>query len=72
MYSPTRLQEALDAQGRRVDWLAEMTGYDPSTISRYLNGVYPISEKFARAAAKHLGIPAYWLRETVAVEPSAA
>jgi len=61
LYSPTRLREVLRVQGRTVNWLAEVTGYAPSTISRILNGSQPMTDPFARVAAKHLGIPTEWL-----------
>ena len=57
IYDPEKLRSVLAAQGRRVDWLAEMTDYDPATISRFLNGSYPISDKFAKRAAGYLGVP---------------
>lgn len=72
MFSASRLRVLMDTQGRKAEWLAEMTGYDASTVSRFMTGTYPISDKFAKLAARHLQVPVDWLRETVAVEPSAA
>lgn len=62
MYSNSKLNQLLQTQGRTVNWLAAMTGYDPSTISRILNGRQPMSEKFASAVAPILGVPVEWLR----------
>jgi transcriptional regulator with XRE-family HTH domain len=61
MYSPERLRQVLREQGRSGNWLADVTEYDPSTVSRFLNGSQPISEKFASRAARFLGIPVEWL-----------
>jgi transcriptional regulator with XRE-family HTH domain len=62
MFDPERLAQVLRVQGRQVIWLADATEYDPSTISRYLKGSQPISERFALRAAKALGIPVDWLK----------
>ena len=62
MYEPSRLEQVMQAQGRRWDWLAAQTDYAPATVSRYLNGIEPISDKFAIRAARALGIPVDWLR----------
>lgn len=67
IFDPVKLQQAVEAQGRRVDWLADMTEYDRATVSRFLSGTYPISEKFATRAARALGIPVDWLRADIAV-----
>lgn len=56
MFCRYRLREVLDEQGRKVNWLAEQTGYRAETISRYLNGATPISRKFALLAATALGV----------------
>jgi transcriptional regulator with XRE-family HTH domain len=71
MYSPTRLRELLEEQGRKHEWLADHTGYERETVTRYLTGAYPISEKFAQRAAKALGVPLHWLRDESAA-PSEA
>lgn len=63
MYSPQKLRELLKAQGRTVNWLAEATEYAPETITRYMNGHQPISQKFAARAALLLGVPVSWLEE---------
>jgi hypothetical protein len=46
-YDRKRLAEVLEVQGRQVNWLADATGYDPSTVSRFLSGAHPISDNFA-------------------------
>lgn len=61
-FSAERLKLAMQTQGRKAKWLAELTGYDESTVSRMLNHVQPIPDAFALDAAKFLGIPADWLR----------
>lgn len=60
-YDPRRITELLETQGRTIAWLADRTGYDRSTVSRFLNGQYPISEKFAVLAAGWLQVPVAWL-----------
>lgn len=67
IYDPARLRQAMEAQGRRVDWLADMTEYDRATVSRFINGSQPISDRFALRAARVLGIPAEWLSSNSAV-----
>jgi len=56
----------MEAQGRRNDWLASQTDYDPATVTRFLTGAYPISEKFAVRAAKALQVPVTWLTKSTA------
>jgi transcriptional regulator with XRE-family HTH domain len=70
-YSRHRLRELMQAQGRTNLWLAEMTSYDPATVARFLTGTYPISNKFAREAAKHLGVPIHWLYDHAATDAEA-
>ena len=60
-YDAERIVALMQAQGRTVTWLAEITGYDPSTVSRVLNGRQPLTARFAEAAARVLGVPAGWL-----------
>lgn len=67
-YSPERLRLALQTQGRKAKWLADVTGYDESTVSRMLNRAQPIPESFARDAARYLGIPLEWLRDPITIE----
>lgn len=71
MFSRERLKEVMRTQGRTVNWLAEITEYDPATVARYMSGAYPISEKFAQRASRALGVPIDWLRDEspVASEP---
>lgn len=61
MYDPRKLRRALDVQGRKVDWLADQMGYDRVHVSKVLNGIVPMVDKFAVLAAKALGIPIEWL-----------
>lgn len=60
-FDPQRIRELLATQGRTVDWLAEHTGYHPSTVSRFLNGRQPISDEFGVSAARAFQVPANWL-----------
>lgn len=61
-YDPEKITETLAVQGRTVNWLAEQTMYDPSTVSRFLNGKQAISEQFVERAARVLGVPVrFWL-----------
>lgn len=64
MFSPSRLQQVMRVQGRQVNWIAEQTDYAPSQVSRILNGSVPMTEKFARRAARALGVPVEWLADT--------
>lgn len=64
MYDPHRIAEVIRVQGRTMQWFADMTGYDPSTVSRVLNGRQPLSSKFAESAARVLGVPLEWLEAT--------
>jgi len=66
MYSSQRLRELLETQGRKHDWLAEQTEYERETVTRFLTGAYPISEKFAVRAAKALQVPVTWLTKSTA------
>lgn len=59
----TRLGQLLLYQGRKARWLADRTGYDESTVSRFLSGKQPMSADFVRLAAGLLGVPAEWLAE---------
>ena len=61
MYEAERIVAVMRVQGRSVTWLSEMLGYDPSTVSRVLNGRQPLSTKFAEASARVLGVPLAWL-----------
>lgn len=70
MYSPERIRQGLRKQGRTVNWLAERTGYNPSTVTRFLRGTYPVSDEFAHKAADAFDVPVDWLREPA--EPEAA
>lgn len=67
MFSGYRLGQAMDAQGRRQDWLAELLDVSPSYVSKLISGDKPVTEEIARTAAKFLGIPVDWLREPVEV-----
>lgn len=60
-YDPEKLRAVLDAQGRRVAWLADQLEYDETHVSKVLNYHTPFSEKFARKAARVLGVPVEWL-----------
>ena len=42
--APTALAAVLDAQGRRLVWVADRLGVDSSPISRWRSGERPISE----------------------------
>lgn len=64
MYDAERIVAVMRVQGRSVTWLSEMLGYDPSTVSRVLNGRQPLSTKFAESAARVLGVPLSWLEAT--------
>lgn len=68
MYDPAKLRQIMEAQGRRVDWLAEVTEYDRSTVSRIINGSQPMSDRFAMRAARVLGCPVDWLSTACAAE----
>jgi plasmid maintenance system antidote protein VapI len=61
MYSPERLRRLMETQGRKHDWLADQTDYARETVSRFMTGEYPISDKFALRAAKALQVPVEWL-----------
>lgn len=67
-YDPEKLRLVMDAQGRRVDWLAAQLEYDETHVSKVLNRHAPFSEKFATKAARVLGIPTAWLRSEEPVE----
>lgn len=56
-----RIVEAMDAQGRSQQWLAQQTHYHQTTISRYLNGLMEIPESMGLQIAALLGIPVRWL-----------
>ncbi len=52
-----KLRRVLQVQGRTTVWLADATGYRRETVSRILAGRYPMSEHFAREAARVLQLP---------------
>lgn len=56
-YDPEKITETLGVQGRTVNWLAEQTYYDPSTVSRFLNGKQRMGDEFVERAARVLGVP---------------
>ena len=61
-YDPEKITETLAVQGRTINWLAAETAYDPSTVSRFLNGKQPMSQQFVNSAARALGVPVrLWL-----------
>lgn len=65
MYSPRKVKELLDHQGRSQDWLAERIGYTPDHLSRCLTGKHHITPKMAAAIAQLLDVPEHWLLEEV-------
>jgi transcriptional regulator with XRE-family HTH domain len=50
------LQQVMEQQGRRRDWLASQTGYSPSYVTRVLNGERTPSPVFRAKASKALGV----------------
>ena len=52
----------MDAQGRRVSWLADQLDVGETHVSKVLNGHAPLAEKFALKAARVLGVPVEMLR----------
>ena len=61
-YDPDKITETLAVQGRTINWLSEQTFYDPSTVSRFLNGKQRMSDEFVERAARALGVPVrLWL-----------
>lgn len=56
-YTRTTVFEVLDAQGRRMDWLAAQAGCSPSYVSKMRHGAKPIPEWFAHRASEALGLP---------------
>jgi transcriptional regulator with XRE-family HTH domain len=61
-YDPEKITETLAVQGRTINWLAEQTCYDPSTVSRFLNGKQRMGDEFVERAARALGVPVrLWL-----------
>lgn len=59
-YDATLIRELLDHQGRSGEWLADRTGYSREHVSRVLNAVHPVTEKFAVAAAAAFDVPVSW------------
>lgn len=61
-YDPEKITETLAVQGRTSTWLAEQTGYDLSTVSRFLNSKQRMGDQFVERAARALGVPVrFWL-----------
>jgi len=54
----TALGAVLDAQGRRLVWVAGQLGVDSSTISRWRSGDRPIPERRRAQLAAILGVDA--------------
>lgn len=55
------LNETIDAQGRRRDWLANRAGISPAQLTRIGNGSRTASYDVAAAIAAALGIPFFVL-----------
>lgn len=70
-FDSSRIRQLLGYQGRTGSWLAEVTGYSRTHVSRMLNESEPVSPEFADRAARALGVPVDWLR-TTADTPEAA
>lgn len=75
IYSHRLLAELLDTQGRRMDWFAKRLGervrgeaFDPSYVSKLINGDKPITDELATAAAWILQVPLDWLRDPATAE----
>ena len=56
-----RIQEALRACGKKPIDLANETGINKSTISRYLSGAYEPKQKAIGLMARALGVTEMWL-----------
>lgn len=52
----TALAAVLDAQGRRLVWVAERLGVDSSTVSRWRSGDRPVPERRRSQLAAILGV----------------
>jgi plasmid maintenance system antidote protein VapI len=65
-FDPLLIRELLLHQGRSFTWLAEVTGYNRSHVSRMMTGTLPISTNFARKAAEKMDVPVtFFTREQV-------
>ena len=53
---PTAFAAVLDAQGRRLVWVAERLGVDASTVSRWRSGERPIARRRREELAAILGV----------------
>lgn len=63
-----RLAALLDAQGVRIDWVAEQIGVDPSYITKIKNGDRPLTEELATKLARLFRVPVSYFMETVSEE----
>ncbi len=54
----------VDAQGRRLDWLAERTGITPDHLSHILAGRRPLTPERALRIADALQVPVEYILQT--------
>ena len=59
--SADRLKEAMDRAGMKQTDLAEVTGLNKSTISRYLSGAVEPKQTAVHKLAKALNVNEFWL-----------
>ena len=52
---PHPIWALLDAEGRRLEWLARQAGYTPEYVSRVKNGRVPLTGPFRARCAEVLG-----------------
>ena len=67
-YSNAKLDDLLDAQGRRNNWFAERLGIHESYVSKLRSGDKPLTEKLAIAASVVLGVPLEYFEADSPVE----
>lgn len=60
-YEAKALNETIDVQGRRRDWVASKAGISPAQLTRIANGTRTASREVADAIANALGVPFFVL-----------
>jgi plasmid maintenance system antidote protein VapI len=63
MYSASRIRRLIATRGVTINWVAEKTGYHPSTVTRMLNGKQPLTLAFGVKVADAFDVPPDFLQD---------
>ena len=57
----THIEDLVETQGRRWDWLAERTGLTPDHLTHIVAGRRPMTQERAERIAAALGVPVAYI-----------